>query len=167
MSDLRAGPSDALERCLARWHRFLGGSDVSVLDELLDDDCVFLSPIVFTPQKGKEMTKRYLIAAGNSLGGTEVASSITPSAARHSIVSPVDPDGEWDGRFRYVRNVLQGNDAVLEFETTIAGTYVNGVDMITCNDDARIVSFEVMIRPLQAINSVHAQMKAMLEQLPG
>lgn len=165
MSDIRSGPSDALERCMATWHHFLGGSDPVVLDELLDDDCVFLSPIVFTPQRGKEVTKLYLTAAGNSLGGTEVPVGDAPSAARPTVVSPVDPDGDWDGRFRYVRKVLQGNDAVLEFETTIAGKYVNGVDMITCNDDARIVSFEVMIRPLQAINIVHAQMKAMLEQL--
>ena len=165
MSDLRSGPSDALERCLATWHRFLDGSEEAVLDDLLDEDCVFLSPIVFTPQKGKDMTKLYLTAAGNSLGGAEIPSGDAPSVAPPKVVSPVDPDGDWDGRFRYVRKVLQGNEAVLEFETTVAGKYVNGVDMITCNDDARVVSFEVMIRPLQAINIVHAQMKAMLEHL--
>ncbi|MSZ16146.1 MAG: nuclear transport factor 2 family protein, partial [Actinobacteria bacterium] len=30
------------------------------LDTLLADDCVFHSPIVFTPQVGKEITKLYL-----------------------------------------------------------------------------------------------------------
>ena len=54
---------------------------------------------------------------------------------------------------------------MLEFETSIEGKYVNGVDIITCDDDGMITEFKVMIRPLQAINLVHAQMKAMLETL--
>ena len=47
---------------------------------------------------------------------------------------------------------------MLEFETTIEGKYVNGVDIIRCDDDGRIVEFRVMIRPLQAVNLVHRQM---------
>ena len=43
------------------------------------------------------------------------------------------------------------------------GKYVNGVDLITCDDDGRIVEFKVMIRPLQAVNLVHERMRAMLE----
>jgi len=54
---------------------------------------------------------------------------------------------------------------VLEFETTVDGRYVNGVDIIRCNDDGRIVEFRVMIRPLQAVNAVHAQMQATLERM--
>jgi hypothetical protein len=107
--------------------------------------------VVFTPQEGKEITKLYLTAAGNSLGGE-------PRWFRHS-------DSEWDGRFRYIRSVREGYDAVLEFETTVDGRYVNGVDLITCDDDARILNFKVMIRPLQAINAVHEQMRATLEHM--
>jgi hypothetical protein len=51
---------------------------------------------------------------------------------------------------------------MLEFETTVDGKYVNGVDIIRCDDTGRIVEFRVMIRPLQAINAVHEQMRAML-----
>jgi hypothetical protein len=54
---------------------------------------------------------------------------------------------------------------MLEFETTMDGKYVNGVDIITCDDDGAIVEFKVMIRPLQAVNLVHGAMKAMLERL--
>ena len=61
--------------------------------------------------------------------------------------------------------MLAGDTAVLEFETTVEGKYVNGVDIIRCNDDGRIVEFRVMIRPLQAVNLVHQQMKAMLEKM--
>jgi hypothetical protein len=42
---------------------------------------------------------------------------------------------------------------------------VNGVDIIRVNDEGRAVEFRVMIRPLQAVNLVHAQMKAMLEKM--
>ena len=60
---------------------------------------------------------------------------------------------------------MAGDTAVLEFETTVEGKYVNGVDIIRCNDEGRIVEFRVMIRPLQAINLVHQQMAAMLETM--
>ena len=67
--------------------------------------------------------------------------------------------------FRYTKKVLDGDTAVLEFETTIDGKYVNGVDIIRCNEAGRIVEFRVMIRPLQAVNAVHQQMAATLERM--
>ena len=48
---------------------------------------------------------------------------------------------------------------------TSAPTALTGVDIITCDDDGLIVEFKVMLRPLQAVNLVHAQMKAMLESM--
>jgi hypothetical protein len=60
---------------------------------------------------------------------------------------------------------MSGDHSILEFETIIDGTYVNGVDIMTWNDEGRISEFKVMIRPLQAVNLVHAKMKAMLEQM--
>ena len=91
--------------------------------------------MVFTPQRGKEITTLYLAGASRLLGG---------------------------GDFRYTKEVLAGNTAVLEFETSVDGRYVNGVDIITCDDTGRIVEFRVMIRPLQAIQAVHEQMGRLL-----
>ena len=54
------------------------------LDELLDDDVVFYSPIVYTPQEGKAITKLYLQAAGqalNLLGTYRAGDSDTPLIA--------------------------------------------------------------------------------------
>ena len=121
------------------------------LDALLADDCVFYSPIVFTPQVGKEITKMYLLAAGQTLPGDKKDSESEST--------------EKSGKFRYVKEVMSGNTAVLEFETTVEGKYANGVDIITCNDEGKIVEFKVMFRPLQAINAVHRQMGAMLEKM--
>jgi hypothetical protein len=141
-----------IERCIARWHLHLRGQLEGGLDAMLHEECVFLSPIVFTPQQGREITKLYLTAAGGTLGGESA-----------SVTDAVNDDT--GGGFRYVKEILQGNHAMLEFETTVEGKYANGVDIITCDDDAMITEFKVMMRPLQAINAVHTQMKAMLEQL--
>jgi hypothetical protein len=138
-----------IDACLERWHAYIRGEVPGGLDDLLDDSVVFTSPIVFRPQEGKELTKLYLTAAANTFGGDESEAGGATSG----------------GGFRYVRSVREGHDAVLEFETTMGGKYVNGVDMIRCNDEGRIVDFKVMVRPLQAVNAVHERMRAMLESL--
>ena len=133
---------------IQRWHRHMRGDLPGGLDELLDDDVIFYSPIVYTPQEGKAITKLYLSAAGQTLPGEKSGTSTDLSK-----------------RFRYTKQVLSGDTAVLEFETTVEGKYVNGVDIIRCNDKGKIVEFRVMIRPLQAINLVHRQMGEMLEKM--
>ena len=54
---------------------------------------------------------------------------------------------------------------MLEFVCEIEGISINGVDIITCNEAGKIVEFKVMVRPLKAMNMLHAKMRAMLEQL--
>jgi len=137
-------------KCLERWKSHLRGELEGGLDTILHPDCVFLSPVVFTPQVGRDITKLYLSAAGNSLGGEEASDG---SDSSHSTT------------FGYTKEIAQGHQAMLEFETSVDGKHVNGVDIITCDDDHMITEFRVMIRPLQAINTVHAQMKAALEQM--
>lgn len=144
---------EPIERVMEKWHAHLRGQLPGGLDELLDDDVVFYSPIVYTPQKGKAITTLYLNAAGQTLPGD-------PKSANSS-------SNESGGGFRYTKTVLSGDIAVLEFETSVEGKYVNGVDIIRCNDQGRIIEFRVMIRPLQAINLVHQQMAAMLERMKG
>ncbi len=145
--------ADPIHNCIARWHDFVGGRAHDALDDLLHEDVEFYSPIVFTPQVGRDITKLYLAAAGGTLGGGN--KSAEEKAA----------DKESGGGFKYTKEIMSGNAAMLEFETEMDGKYVNGVDIITCNDDGVITEFRVMIRPLQAVNLVHAQMKAMLERL--
>ena len=122
-----------------RWHSYLASRSADELDALLADDVVFLSPVVFTPQVGRDVTRTYLLAAAASLGGDD---------------------------FRYTKQVLAGDTAVLEFETSVGGKHVNGVDIVRCDDAGRIVEFRVMVRPLQAVQAVHAQMQAALAAGP-
>jgi hypothetical protein len=135
-----------------RWHQHLRGELAGGLDELLHPDVVFYSPIVYTPQEGREITTLYLTAAGQTLPGDGDGAGTGDGSSA-------------GGGFRYTKQVLDGDTAVLEFETTVGGKYVNGVDIIRCDDDGKIVEFRVMIRPLQAVNLVHEQMKAALERM--
>ncbi|WVM93353.1 hypothetical protein ULG90_05080 [Halopseudomonas pachastrellae] len=61
--------------------------------------------------------------------------------------------------------MVDGNNAVLEFQTVIDGITINGIDMIQWNDDGKIVDFKVMVRPLKAVNAIHAAMGRMLDAL--
>jgi hypothetical protein len=123
-----------IDDAIARRHRYLGGELPGGLDGLLADDVVFYSPVVYTPQRGKPVTTQYLEAASRTLAGGA------------------------EGAFRYTKQVLSGSTAVLEFETSVDCKYVNGVDIIRCDDGGRIVEFRVMMRPLQGIQAVHEQM---------
>ena len=74
-------------------------------------------------------------------------------------------DGTLEGSsFKYTKEILEGNQAMLEFETQIDGKYINGVDIITFNESGKISEFKVMIRPLQAVQIIHEQMQKMLTQ---
>jgi len=151
MSNPETTGTEPIFGCMAKWYAHLRGELDGGFDALLHEDCVFLSPVVFTPQVGREITKVYLSAAGGTLGGDDKVET-TASASG-------------SGGFGYIKTILQGNHAMLEFETTVEGKYVNGVDIITCDDDGMITEFKVMMRPLQAVNAVHAQMGAMLERM--
>ncbi len=108
------------------------------LGRIIADDAVMLSPVVFTPQRGKMITMAYLMAAAETIG---------------------------NDKFKYTKVFDCGDRAVLEFETEMDGIYINGVDIIEWNEDGQITEFKVMIRPLKAVQVVHAQMGKMLEKL--
>ena len=42
---------------------------------------------------------------------------------------------------------------------------VNGVDVISWNEEGKITEFKVIVRPLQAVNMLHQKMQAMLESM--
>ena len=133
-----------IEDVIKKFHEVRQGK--GDLSDLIAEDCVFYSPVVFTPQKGKDLTLLYLQSAGN-------------------VFSQSDGDPEKISKpFTYAKEVIGETTAVLEFETTIDGLYMNGIDMITANEEGKISEFKVMIRPLQAINAIHQQMRAQLEK---
>jgi hypothetical protein len=127
--------SDEMVDAIDQWHQMMATGRYDGLQELLSRDCVFWSPVVHTPQRGRDLTLMYLTAAGQV----------------------------FDTDFQYVREVRSGDTAVLEFECSVDDIHVNGIDMIQVENN-QIIDFKVMIRPLKAVNKIHEKMMAMLAQ---
>jgi hypothetical protein len=117
---------------LEGWYGYMKSHDAKALWDLLHPDAVFESPVVHTPQRGRDITFKYLMGAEKVLGGAG---------------------------FTYVGEWLSANGAVLEFRKEIDGITINGVDIITFSDDGKLIThFKVMVRPLKAINLLHRLM---------
>jgi hypothetical protein len=129
-----------MSQTVRRWHEILAAKNPQLLADWLADDVVFHSPVVHTPQYGKAITQMYL------------------SAAFLVLANP---------SFRYVREVVGEQDAVLEFQTELDGIQINGVDMLHWNEEGRVTEFKVMLRPLKAVNLVHQKMGEMLAKFGG
>jgi hypothetical protein len=116
---------------LDKWYGFIKSHDPAALWDLLHPDAVFESPVVHTPQRGRDIVFKYLSGAEKVLGGPG---------------------------FRYTGEWRSKDGAVLEFENDVEGIRINGVDIISFSEDDRIVHFKVMVRPLKAINLLHRLM---------
>ena len=121
-----------------KWHEVMKNSELELLDEIIADDDTFSSPVVFKPMLGKEITMMYLSAAGQSFNME---------------------------KFQYTKEIHDGMNSVLEFETYIDEISVNGVDIIEWNEDGKIANFKVMIRPFKAVQKVQQKMVEALESL--
>ena len=77
------------------------GGDPALLAALIAEDCLFHSSVVHTPQSGKPVVMAYLVAAAQVLGNED---------------------------FRYVRELVDGDEVMLEFVTELDGIAINGVD---------------------------------------
>ena len=124
---------------IEKWYEVIKSDNPDKYDEVLAEDCVFYSPVVYTPQRGREITKMY---------------------SPKKILDEKSPS-----KFKYIKEIISENSAVLEFETEIDGIYVNGIDLISWNEENKITEFKVIVRPLQAVNKLHQQMQDMLERM--
>ena len=120
---------------LAEWHTLATAPDPERLARLVAEDAVFHSPVGHTPQEGRALVVSYLSAAAATLG---------------------------QGDFRYVRELIDGQNVMLEFTCVLDGIQVNGVDIIRFDEAGKIADFKVMIRPIKAVNKVWEMMAAQL-----
>ena len=118
------------------WHDIIRNSDASALDTLIADDAVFHSPVVHTPQVGKALVVKYLTAAANVL---------------------------LDGSFKYLTEMVDERQAMLEFQVTLDDIVINGVDYIRWNDNNQIIEFKVWVRPLKGMQKLHQAMAKQLD----
>tara|TARA_R110000787_G_scaffold63273_2_gene142539 strand:- start:1518 stop:1895 length:378 start_codon:yes stop_codon:yes gene_type:complete len=123
---------------LKKWHDLIAKKAVDQVSTLLADNVTLFSPVIHTPIQGKKVVSMYL------------------TAAFHTFLN---------GTFKYDREFTGKNSAVLEFSLSINGIDINGIDMITWNEQGEITEFKVMIRPYKALNMINDQMTAMLDKL--
>ena len=123
---------------IKKWHKVIESNNLELLNEIIADNAIFSSPVVFKPMEGKEITMMYLHAAGESFNME---------------------------KFEYTKEIHDGMNSVLEFETYIDEISVNGVDMIEWNEDGKISNFKVMIRPYKAVQKVQEKMIEALDNL--
>ena len=116
---------------LEKWHSLSKARDVGGIGSILAEDAVFHSPVVHTPQVGKALTQKYLAAAFLTL---------------------------FNDSFKYVREIVGEQEAMLEFVVELDGIHVNGVDIITWNKNNEILEFKVMVRPLKAVDVIRERM---------
>ena len=109
--------------------------ETAQLDDMLTEDAVFYSPAVFAPQRGRATTVAYLRAAEHMFSGTG---------------------------FHYVEKWIGVDSAVLHFAAEMDGLSVEGIDMIHWNDEGKITSVKVMIRPFKALQGVIGKMAELL-----
>ena len=121
---------------LDSWHEIIRNGDASALDTLIADDAVFHSPVVHTPQVGKAIVVKYLTAAANVL---------------------------LDESFKYLGEMVDERQAMLEFQVTLDDIVINGVDLIRWNDSNQIIEFKVWVRPLKGMQKLHQAMAKQLE----
>ena len=114
---------------LTRWHAMIESGDSRALPDMLAEDVEFRSPFAFTPYRG-----------------------------RRAVTGLLQTVIQVFGEFRYHRQFVAGDSAALEFSAYIGDLSLKGIDLIRLGDDGRIVDFEVMIRPANALLALGEEM---------
>ncbi|MBZ5794737.1 nuclear transport factor 2 family protein [Burkholderia contaminans] len=131
----------AVAKSLEAWHVMIENKDFGTLESIVHPDAVFRSPMAFKPY------------------GPAPALLM----ALRTVITILE-------NFTYHRQFVtdDGLSVVLEFSASVGDKALKGIDMIRFDDEGRIVEFEVMIRPFNALQALGAEMGARLgQQLPA
>ncbi len=118
-----------------QWKKIIKTGDVSILPKIIHNNAIFYSPVVFTPQSGKDIVVNYLSSA--------------------VLVFK-------DKQFEYINEIITNNLAYIEFEAEINNIKVNGLDCIKFSDE-KIEEFKVFLRPYKGLEAVWTEMKKKLK----
>jgi hypothetical protein len=118
------------QQTLLGWHRFVLSGGQDALAPLLAETVVFRSPVVQSPIPGRAATALVLTTAAQIFEN-----------------------------FRYHRTFIAGPyDAALEFSANIGKWQLKGIDLIQFNAAGEMTEFEVMIRPIKALQALGDEM---------
>lgn len=117
------------------WHEFITTLNTDILDKILADEVKFHSPFVWKPKEGKLMAKAILTAASQTFEN-----------------------------FKYIREISEENNFMLEFEANLGELNLRGVDIIELTVQGEIIDFKVMIRPANALQILGMEMSRKLSE---
>lgn len=127
--DLQLQPAAAAS--LQRWHQFVAAKDLRPLPELLHPQAVFRSPMAHTPYPGAPAVNLIL----------NTVLQVFQDFAYHRELASAD-----------------GLSVVLEFSAKVGERELKGIDMIRFDKAGKIVEFEVMVRPMSALQALGEEM---------
>ncbi len=118
-----AGPTkDRNEAFLKRWHRIVAEQDMDGLGEVLSEDVSLGVPPYWQRIEGRDTAQHLLGLVIQNIEG-----------------------------FTYYREWSEGNEFALEFRGRVGGNELQGIDLITLDDDGQLCRLDVMIRPVNAV----------------
>ena len=131
----RVEPNPSALASLAIWHEMIANRDLSRLPEIVAPDAVFRSPTV--------------------MRGFETAPALI--MALQTVLTVLE-------HFAYHREFAgdDGQSVILEFSARVGDRNLKGIDMIRFDEAGKITEFEVMIRPLNALQALYDAMTAKL-----
>jgi hypothetical protein len=107
--------------------------DVELMTEVLREDVVLHSPILFRGFEGREMVGQVL---------THVAATLED--------------------LTYVDELAGERTVCLRFKARVGDRELEGIDFLELDDDGRVAELTVFMRPLSAINAFNERMKLRL-----
>ena len=113
------------------WHEIVAQRDAARLGEIIHEQAMFRSPMVYKPYHGGDILVFVL---------TQVI--------------------EIFENFTYHREMVSGDgrSAFLEFTANIGDKSLKGLDLITFDESGKITEFEVLIRPMSGLMALAEQM---------
>jgi len=134
--------SDGAADFLERWHRIVAERDLAALTEVLADNISMGAPPYWQKLQGRALVHHLL----------------------GLIIHTVED-------FTYHREWQEGRELALEFTGHVGELDVQGIDLITLDDRARISNLDVLMRPVNSVielrKIIAPQMAAYLAEQAG
>lgn len=123
---------------VAYWRELFVREDSPDARDMVSCDVQLHSPMMHTPQTGEDLVAAYIVAA-------------------HEIFK------RWN--FDYVRGFQNEKEICMEFEGTVDGVLINGVDIIRWNADDKIEDFKIIVRPAKGLQKLGEIMVPILAEV--
>jgi hypothetical protein len=110
------------DQWLDEWHRIVAERDLETLERVLAEDVTIGAPPYWTKLEGRTLVHHLLGLIVTTIEG-----------------------------FTYYREWRDGDELALEFQGMVGDLHVQGIDLITLNDEGKIQNLDVLMRPANTI----------------